>query len=358
MIYILVIIIILGFVVNSITKKHILDKITCVREIDKKYIDQGESVNVSLTIENRKLIPITFLQFVEYIGESVVFNSNYMTIMPYQRVKRSYVKTFDKRGSYELYKAVLNGGDFIGFSIVDRNYKFDDEIVVFPKPAELDEDFCEIGELTGDTPVKKMIISDPLLTSGIREYTGFEPMNTIHWNSSLKTGELMVRNFEYTSDNSAFICLNLYTNFKPWLGIDEESIEKCYSTVRALIDAFEEGGIKYGFITNSIGISTLHEGEFVEPGIGFNHYNKILDLLGRGNNISYNKTNEFLENIISSRMDCRTMIFVTPHVYKDNLDCFDNLSNVFDKVILFSMKKDNVEYVNDNIIKYVMGSDR
>lgn len=355
MIYILVSIIVFGFLVNDITKRYITDKIICTREIKESHIEQGESAEIVITIENRKIIPVTFLQFTEYFRGSEILNNSYMAIMPFQRIRRTYSKKFEKRGVYELFKAKITCGDFIGFTNIDKEYYLDNKVVVYPKPIDIEKNFIAVGNLTGENSVKKMIISDPLLICGIREYTGVEPMNTIHWPSSLRNGELMVKNFDYTCDISSMICLNLYTKYKSWMGINKDDIERCFSTVRSLVDLFEEEGMKYGYVSNSIYIDSFKENQIIKPNIGLDHYYDVLERLARDNDISYNNMNEFIDQLISNRINAETLIMVTSNIYIENVENINKLCKFFNKVILFVINDKNIDLISDNIIKYVIG---
>ncbi len=78
------------------------------------------------------------------------------------------------------------------------------------------------------------------MTIGIREYTGNEPERYIHWPSSMKYNELMVRNFDFTTDNSVLIALNIETMKPSWEPIEEDLIENCISIARGVMEELEE----------------------------------------------------------------------------------------------------------------------
>ncbi len=74
----------------------------------------------------------------------------------------------------------------------------------------MQEELAPAGALLGDISVRRWIVDDPpLMTIGIREYTGNEPERYIHWPSSMKHNKLMVKNFDFTTDNSVLIALNM-----------------------------------------------------------------------------------------------------------------------------------------------------
>lgn len=352
MFYIFIIIIIVGVILNSLCKKYALDKVQYSRSISAKYVECGEKFNIVTSVENRKMLPVTFLQVKEYVGESKIYNCSNMMILPYQRVTRTYEKSLDKRGRYYLRKVDITAGDFIGIDVVTKSQDFEDEIIVYPKPMDIDNDMDEIGEFIGETSVKRWIVEDPIVTMGIREYTGFEPEKNIHWPSSLRTGQLMVRNFDFTSDNSVFIILNIDENKDLWIGTDEENIEKCYSLVRTLIDDFEEAKVKYGFITNATGIN---KNGYVAPSLGESHYFEMLNNLGTACSITSMNFTSLINTTIEYHLDCRTIIIVTPVIPAESVSEINKLASYAEKNIVFSMRGENIEKLDDNIVKFVLG---
>lgn len=360
--------IIAGLFLNYLSKKYALYEVHYRREISSKHVEIGEEIHISVIIENRKLLPVTFLKVtekfpsaMEYKYEADLENSSdsiYHTaavmILPYQRIKRDYVVKFNQRGKYLLRDVTLTAGDLIGLDTSNKQIEFNEEIVVFPKPMNYFNDGAKSGDYIGDIPVKRNIIDDPLVTAGIREYTGFEPEKAIHWPSSLKTGKLMVRNYDYTVDNSVFIILNIECSKPFWAGINKESIEKCYSLSRELADEFEKNHIKYGFTTNAQ-IGDYFNGEnYLRPSLGGEHYYNILDSLGRGDYSITVSFEDLIKNVLSAHISCRTYIIITPIVIESYIEYINELRNKSDDTLLFSSKSDYTDMVNDSIKKYIL----
>ena len=106
--------------------------------------------------------------------------------------------------------------------------KNQNEIIIFPQKLDIEKSITPLGSFNGDISVKRWIIDDPLMTIGIREYTGNESERFIHWPSSLKYNSLMVKNFDFTTDNNVLIALNIESMKPYWQCIDEEAIEKAF----------------------------------------------------------------------------------------------------------------------------------
>lgn len=367
MYYVLICLIILGLLLNYLSKRFAFYKIYYKREISSSGVEIGEEFHISTIIENRKLLPVTFLQVTEKFpsemqykydadlkeSEDSLLHTTTMMILPFQRIKRDYIVKFNKRGKYLLRDVTLTAGDLIGLDTAQKQIEFSQEIVVYPTALDMESETAKAGDYIGDITAKRFIVDDPIVTASIREYTGFEPEKTIHWPSSLKTGRLMVRNFDYTIDNSVFIILNIECNKPFWAGIDKGSIEKCYSLTRKLIDELENQHIKYGFTTNAQTSNYLQYDKFIRPSLGKDHYYNILDCLGRADYSVIIGFESFISNILSSHISCRTFIIITPVLLDSYIDLINHARNYSDETLLFSAKSNNIDIISDSIKKCI-----
>src|SRR5699024_4806441 len=122
-------------------------------------------------VENKKAMAVSFLKVREVFPKFLSKRSNLYTlfIMPYQRVRRTYKISAEKRGLYTIKDVNLELGDFIGFKTRKRKIETHKEIIVYPENIDLEENLVPVGSFTGDLSVKRWIIDDPLMTIGIRE---------------------------------------------------------------------------------------------------------------------------------------------------------------------------------------------
>lgn len=366
MIYIFLFLIIIAYLLNNLSKKYALYEVHYKRELSKKNLEVGEEFHITTVIENKKPLPVTFLQVIEKFPSVIKYNfeversstvnviehKTTMMILPYQRVKRDYTVYCSERGRYFLSDVDLIAGDLLGLNTTNKQVVYNEEIVVYPKPLNLDTDIVAIGDYNGNISVKRWIIDDPLITVGVREYTGLEPEKSIHWPSSLKTGKLMVRNFDYTSENSVLIILNIEC-YKPfWTGIDKEYIEKCYSVVRSLADNFEASKIQYGLSTNSQIGEYFNGKNYMRPSMGRAHYSKILDCLGRADYGITVGFEDLIANILSLNINCRTYIIITPKVLPSYVEYINRLKVAGDRIVLMCIEEENVDKVNRTIGKF------
>ena len=329
---VVIVLVLVLFGLNEVTKKTSLKKIFYKREFSKQAVEIGEEFNITAIIENQNIFPVSFLHIIEQVParltykfaktefEKNEYSSHEITmfLLPKQRVKRKYTVSFGKRGRYFFRDVTLYGGDFLGFSTVEKDIEDSHDIIVYPQAMDIDTDLVPYGSYYGDISVQRWIISDPILTVGIRDYTGCEPQKNIHWASSLRSGKLMVKNFDYTTDNRVMIVLNIESN-RPFSSlIMGREIERCLSITRSLMEKFESMGIPYGFASN-ITSQGFHGGKgYIPSGQGAAHFYGILELLA---------TTDY-------------------HIWQMFEDM---LSKNVTKTLLISMLDDNINKLNGNI---------
>lgn len=372
MIYSILLIIVAGAVLNSIFSKYAPKKLNFRRKISKKVLEVKEEFEIELIVENRKILPVTYLQIEERLNGSFEYKYNsksiirdmdsvyhraVMMIAPYQRVKRTYKLYPTKRGLYFIQDIKLVVGDFLGLGFKNEAMTFQHEIVVLPETYDIEKNLVLAGDFNGNISVKRWIMEDPVLTIGVREYTGLEPQKNIHWPSSLRAGKLMVKSFDYTTDSKAVILLNIETNKPFWLNINGDKVERCISMARSFAEKLEEMGIPYGLATNAQMGNFIDETNIAYPGLGENHLYYILEGLGR---ISYGISDDFetyLQKIISFNGRYSTYIIVTPSVFEDYIEYINILSKKCEKLILISLSDMNLEQLDEKIVCLVERED-
>lgn len=355
MIWILVGLIVFTYIINKLVLFYGLEEIYYNLETDKDKAEIGEEIQISSIIENRKYLTVPFINIKEIFpkGFSISEYKYSLLILPFQRVRRNYKVKGERRGLFSINKVTMELGDFIGFESKTQKVEINKEIIIYPQGLKLNENLVSVGSLYGDISVRRWIIDDPLITIGIREYTGNEPERYIHWPSSLKHGSLMVKNFDFTTDNSVMVLLNVETMAPSWKPVEEDIIEKAISLTRAIIEEFEDSRIPYGFATNARNRTSEYEkGYLVYQGLGQNHLYSILDILG---SIDY-RVDTFFENIIRNTIrkqgNFTTVVMIIPRLLDRYIEPINNIKKAVERVVVIAIEPDLLETLDSDIIKY------
>lgn len=346
-------IIIVTFLLNWVTLNYGFTKLYYSLSISKRIVEINEDITVTSVLENRKYLSITFLQVDEKypIGLGIENHSYSIYILPFQRVKRTYNIVGKERGFYNIRSTTLGLSDFIGFKTIYEDRYINESIIILPKTLDLKDSLMPLGSLNGSTSVKRWIIDDPLMTIGIREYTGNEPQKHIHWPSSIKYGNLMVKNFDFTTDNSVIILLNIESVKPFWAGIEKEPIEKCISLVRGVMEELEQKKIPYGFATNAFGSNSTTT-QFYYPGLGKGQLTYLLEMLGRINYGISNTFELFVDNIVKKKSNYTTFVVVTPKLFPEYIEPLNKLGKLSTRLDVITLDPQYEEDLSKNIVRY------
>lgn len=323
-IFVIVLIIVILFV-EKWSVENALKGVDFKYEPSKVLLEPDERFDLITTVTNtsRRFIPFIHMEeilpnaidmwdinhktTVDYSGNKGFSSSIYL--MPRQKLSRRVSVSISKRGRYLFRGANLSGGDFLGIKVNRKDFSCVKEVVVYPKESDAKNLNRIIGGFLGDVSVKRFIIEDPILISGFRDYTGREPMKAISWTQSSRVNRLMVKQFDFTSDPSVSIILNVECEDEN----RELLIEECFSLTRSICGIMEERGIKYDFSTNATTKNIISDWSYINEGLGSRHFFTILEGLGRA---YYDYTeafditlNKFLKRVRSQK----SLIIITPY---------------------------------------------
>ncbi len=212
------------FILQRILYKKLWDK---GLDIDIRFQErsafEGEKGTLVEILENRNFLPLPFLHAKFEIGSGLVFENgenvstsdrNYkndiFSVLFYQRVTRRLPFLCRKRGYYEVTSADLVSTDLFYTEHMVRAFK-QRGAAFYVYPGSVDTSIFEqpLKKLIGDMTSRQFIYPDPFEFKGLRNYTISDPMNTINWKASAKTGDLMVNQYDSTTSRRMVILLNL-----------------------------------------------------------------------------------------------------------------------------------------------------
>lgn len=242
----------------------------------------------------------------DYRGGCSVIGSTWL--QPRQQLLRRIPVSGTGRGLYRMGDLRLFNGDFMGLRETAYRYKELAEVVIYPREAPLGDLDAILGGMLGDISVRRFLFEDPVLTLGYREYSGREPMKNISWTQSARAGELMVKNFDHTTEPSVSVVLNVACSARD----REELIERCCSVTRAVTRLLEDKGVPYDLTTNAFLQGSMSRECHIVSGLGSRHFHSVLECLGR---VSYNAGDtcaELLGQVLKNAGAGHGVILITP----------------------------------------------
>ena len=315
---------VLAIVIQQYFLTNTLKNVTYNSHPSKGVVQPDEDFEIISEIHNEKWLPELYIRVSERLPTGTAFkveseNWNHMTfyMRPYQRIITSIPISLPKRGRYLLYGAILTGGDFFGTKTKTETYSQFREVVVVPRQEESPVIDKLLGGFLGDVSVRRFIIPDPVLTVGVREYTGYEPLKDISWAHSARAGQILVKRYDYTLEAAATVMLNIQPDSN---NTSEEVIEQCLCICRTVCEELERKSIKYSFITNAVAVGSMRLGGSLVDGLGQGHLLAILEWLGRASTKAVSEGFEsLLHKSLRKAEQGRFYIIITPVTPDKNL---------------------------------------
>ncbi len=100
------------------------------------------------------------------------------------------------RGEFQLGPMTVVSGDPFGLFHSPRQLGATDRLVVYPMTVEINRVILPVGFLSGGDAQRQLTHQVTTNASSIRDYVAGDSMNRIHWRSTARTGNIMVKEFE------------------------------------------------------------------------------------------------------------------------------------------------------------------
>lgn len=129
-------------------------------------------------------------------------------IGPYR--SRSYIcyTYLSKRGMFTLSPITIRSGDLFGIFIMERTIETVEKTLVTPYVFSIGTGFQPIGLLPGGKAIKsKSTLASPY-ASGVREFQAGDALNHVHWRSSIRHSQLMVKEFDQDPQANVWIIID------------------------------------------------------------------------------------------------------------------------------------------------------
>lgn len=235
-------------------------KLSADARFSEKQATEGDTVLLTATVDNRKLLPIPTVKVnveldrgLEFQDQSnlAVSDKNYrseiFSLRNKERVIRDIPLYCAKRGYYTIDGIDLVGSDLFYTRCFLDSQKVNTSLCVYPGKAEARKLMVATQKMTGETVVRSSDCDDPFTFRGIRQYQAFDPIRDINWKASAKTGDLRVNIRDFTAEREIGIILD--TEWDSLLKPDA-LLEESIRIAASLADEFIGQGITTTVITN------------------------------------------------------------------------------------------------------------
>ena len=270
----------------------------------QNYVYAGDQAQMTEQIENRKRLMLPVLEVSFHMDKRLSFhdceNTNVsdfaykrdiFALLGNQRVTRKLSLDCPKRGYYRIDVSYLTTFSMLHKRRFSIECPADTDLYVYAARTNVSDILVACERLMGSIQCAKRLYEDPFAFSSIREYTVTDPMNTINWKASARTGELMVNTFESTLTEKVMIYLDVEdSGILKYEYLVEESVSIASSLAQKLIARGMEVGICVNASTcTDMDVAMTGDGKstekncttLIEPASGKKQLNNIERILAK-----------------------------------------------------------------------------
>jgi uncharacterized protein (DUF58 family) len=244
--------------VSTVWKNLALLGVAYERSFDRTRVFPGEPVKLTVTMQNDKRLPLTWLRFRDELPvspdqDSIISQAaaelsgrhllTYtLSMQSHEKIEREATLHFPRRGYYRLGPVTYESGDIFTLFTVERQHKYLDTLVIYPQIYPLEELGLPAKEPFGEIRVRRSLFTDPIRTQGIRDYRPQDRFRDVHWKATARRGALQTKVYDPTTGMTITVFLNVATFPKHWMGFDPELLERAVSVAASVANyAIQEG---------------------------------------------------------------------------------------------------------------------
>lgn len=330
LLFLIALIILIATLVARYWNRHCLDHVSYQRAFDQRRIDFGDTIELTVEIVNRKLLPLAWLETIDEIPhdlrpEKGTFTPspkprrsqlvNLVSLQWYERVRRHYRIRCLVRGEYQFGPVQLRSGDIFGFD--ERSIELDvtDRVLVYPRIVPIAQLGLPPRDPFGDRRTRDWLLEDPLSIVGVRDYAYGDSPRRIHWKASARSQQLQVKLYEPTTTHRLAIFLNLSTTSTDWwrVGYDPDRLEMAITVAASIANWAVDNDYQVGLSGNGI-LTRSAEMLRIAPRRDPDQLAHILEALARAMPFASVPFDDILRNESRSIPDRTTVVIVTAQI--------------------------------------------
>jgi uncharacterized protein (DUF58 family) len=249
-----------------------LNGITIVPDRSADRLQEGAVFEERITIKNGSWLAKIWLE-VDDPSEMPGHQARRVVTVPAKGSKTWRIQSvITRRGLYSIGPVEVTTGDPFGLFKHRRTFGVTQNVLVYPRATELPNFSVPVANLPGEGRFRRRTHYVTPNASGVRQYEFGDSFNRIHWASTARTGELMVKIFELDPASDIWIILDLHRDVH--VGAGDDATEEYGVRISASVARY--------FLTanRSVGFMTFGRGfDVIEADRGVQQYTRILESL-------------------------------------------------------------------------------
>ena len=255
----------------------------------------GKMAEEQFEVSNRSILPKLWLEVRDHSTLPGHLSSRVLNTLGGRKRQRWMVRTYcQQRGRFRLGPMTLSSGDPLGLFHLQRQLPATSTIIVYPATVDIPAFAPSVGYLPGGEAMRRRTHYVTTNVSGVRDYAPGDSFNRIHWRTTARTGELMVKEFELDPTADVWLFLDMHSAMHvaaPWvpemerrgpavLWKEREKLELIPSTEEYAVTA--AASLAKHFLARGRAVGLIAHGrrrEVIQADRGERQINKILETL-------------------------------------------------------------------------------
>ena len=244
---------------NLLTRRWV-DALEVHRDCDRSEVTPGETVMVSVTVQNRSRRTIPWVLLEDHLPAEALSSSPERLIARGPRLALARLRPGEEevlryevecraRGCYPIGPMLIETGDYFG---LHRRFRVAGEphfVLVPPRIVPLEGYDLASPRPVGEIRLVHRLYEDPTRTSGIRDYQNGDPLNRIHWRATARLGRLQSRTYEASVVAGATLLLDFHCQALSGTGSHVRT-ELAATAAASLANALHQIGQPVGLFSN------------------------------------------------------------------------------------------------------------
>ncbi len=251
------------------------------RQLGERRVFFGETVTLRLSIENRKALPLPWLEVEDEFPEPLVLQGAKLTphfkprrmLLPaafslwwFQRVSKRYHIRCVARGVFTLGPVKLRSGDPFGLLVREQRVEELDTLLIYPPILPIERFGLPSRHPFGERAAQRRLLEDPLRVVGARDWLPGDDLRRVHWKATARAMTLQSKVYEPTTTWTLALFLNVNSYSNPALGVNPGLLDLTMTAAASVAAWAVEQGYAVGLFSN--GVQALAEVDEVSPAGG------------------------------------------------------------------------------------------